>query len=1030
MALFLTWFQLWLFALGFLLTEAVRAGWISRTNPCDVYENKTDVIFHCDKRRLKQVPSEISSNATILFLSENYIKNISTRDFHDLHKLKRLYAGWLNKKQEVQIPKGIFQNMTNLYYLRLDGNCLRDVPENLPPSLQALHLTRNKITKVTRGTFSGLTNITYINLSKNCYYWMPCKENFYIQNDSFWNLTKLQFLDLSFNNLTNVPRKISHSVEVLRLSSNKIQHILENDFSGLTNLKELFLQGNCPRCYNAPYPCTPCPNGSIDIHSEAFRSLSELKTLQLSGNSLHCLKGSWFKYLPNLRRLHLSYNFLVDEIADGSFLNYLPHLQTMNLNFNFNRMVYPSTLNLSSNFSKLVSLKYLHIAGYVFKGIHNESLYPLYNLKNLSLLNFGTNFIVQTDPGVFSRFPNVKLIYLSENRLYPITSHAEALNGIGRKSNDFFQLPAPLTYYQERKDFDFTAARLPVKPACYSSGRVLSLSSNNIFFISPKQFEGFSNISCLNLSNNGFTAALNGTEFSSLPNLTYLDLSYNKIDLAYDNAFKELKKLKILDLSYNPHYFSISGVTHNLNFMQNLPELKILNLSSNHIFTLTSKKMISNSLQELRFQENSLNKMWKDRDNSYFKIFKHLVNLTKLDLSYNRIDKIPFGVYENLPQTIIELDLSHNALKTFEWDKLIWFKNLSILDLSHNHLTHVSGNISAITNTLRILNLNYNKISQLYGGFLRNARSLQRLYLGYNKLAVINQSTFLSGPNNYLNKLFLEGNPFRCTCDTLEFILWLKNGDINIFHLATDVTCRIPDLLRGKAVVSFDIEQCVNNSEAFLIYFLCYTFVFSFMVIAIMMHLFYWDASYILHYWRAKIQDYQYLGSTGNSYEAFITYDTKDPLVSDWVLNHLRIQLEDCGETALPICLEERDWTPGSPVIDSLSQSIRQSRKTIFVLTEAYVQSGIFKMAIYLAHQRLLDENVDVIVLLLLEPVLQHSQFLHLRRRLCRKTVLEWPRNPSAEPWFWQCLRNVIRVDNQSVYSKLYSRYFTARVES
>uniref|UniRef100_A0A3B3SM65 Toll like receptor 8 n=1 Tax=Paramormyrops kingsleyae TaxID=1676925 RepID=A0A3B3SM65_9TELE len=1022
-----SWFKLWLFALGFFLTEAVRPGWISRTNPCDVSEIKTDVIFHCEKRRLKEVPSEISRNATILYLSENHIKNISISDFHDLHKLKKLYAGWLNMKQEVQIPKGIFQNMTNLNYLKLDGNCLQDVPENLPPSLRTLYLTRNKITKVTQYTFSAVKNITYIDLSKNCYYWMPCKKNFYIQNDSFWDLPKLKFLNLSFNNITNVPRKISDSVVVLHLSSNKIQHILENDFSGLTKLKELYLQGNCPRCYNSPYPCIPCPNGSIDIHSWAFRNLSALKILQLSGNSLHSLKGSWFECLPNLRVLHLSFNFLVDEIAHGNFLNYLPHLQTMNLNFNYNRMAYPSTLNLSNNFSKLVSLKYLHIAGYVFKQIRNVDLKPLYNLKNLSLLDFGTNFIVQTEPGVFSRFPNIKLVYLSENRLYPITGQTKALYGIGSESNDF-QLPAPLTYYQE--DEDYQEDRLPVKPECYSSGRVLSLSSNNIFFISPKQFEGYSNISCLNLSNNGFTAALNGTEFSSLPNLTYLDLSHNKIDLAYDNAFKEMKKLKVLDLSYNPHYFSISGVTHNLNFMQNLPELKILNLSSNNIFTLTSKKMISNSLQELRFQDNSLNKMWKDRDNSYFEIFKHLVNLTKLDLSYNKIDKIPLGVYENLPQTIIELNLRHNALKTFEWDKLIWFKNLTILDLSYNHLTHVSGNISAITNTLCILRLNNNKISQLYGGFLRNARSLQQLYLGHNKLTVINQSTFLSGPNNYLNLLHLEGNPFCCTCDVLEFILWLKNGDININHLATDVTCRMPDLLRGKAVVTFDIEQCVNNSEAFLIYFLCYTFVFSFMVIAIMMHLFYWDASYILHYWRAKIQGYHYLGSSGNSYEAFITYDTKDSHVSDWVLNHLRIQLEECGEIALPICLEERDWTPGSPVIDSLSQSIRQSRKTIFVLTEAYVQSGIFKMAIYLAHQRLLDENVDVIVLLLLEPVLQHSQFLHLRRRLCGKTVLEWPRNPSAEPWFWQCLRNIIRVDNQSMYSKLYSRYFTARVES
>lgn len=82
-------------------------------------------------------------------------------------------------------------------------------------------------------------------------------------------------------------------------------------------------------------------------------------------------------------------------------------------------------------------------------------------------------------------------------------------------------------------------------------------------------------------------------------------------------------------------------------------------------------------------------------------------------------------------------------------------------------------------------------------------------------------------------------------------------------------------------------------------------------------------------------------------------------------------------------------------------------------------------MAVYLAHQRLLDENMDVIVLVLLEPVLQHSHFLRLRRRLCGKSVLEWTRTAAAEPWFWQCLRNAVSLDNQVMYNQMYSRYFT-----
>ncbi|XP_010771826.1 toll-like receptor 7 isoform X2 [Notothenia coriiceps] len=151
------------------------------------------------------------------------------------------------------------------------------------------------------------------------------------------------------------------------------------------------------------------------------------------------------------------------------------------------------------------------------------------------------------------------------------------------------------------------------------------------------------------------------------------------------------------------------------------------------------------------------------------------------------------------------------------------------------------------------------------------------------------------------------------------------------------------------------------------------------------------------------------------------------PHVTEWVMRNLRVKLEEEGEKHLPLCLEERDWTPGAPLVNNLTQSIQYSRKTLFVLTEGYVKTGVFKLAMYLAHQRLLDENLDVIVLLMLEPVLQHSHFVRLRRRLCEKSVVEWPRSAAAEPWFWQNLRNVVRVDNKLMYNKKYSKYFTSK---
>ncbi|XP_041806520.1 toll-like receptor 8 [Chelmon rostratus] len=1000
--------------------------WMLPQFPCDVTTyNDSQVLFDCKGRHLHSVPDGITSNATWLNLSENYIKNISANSFSNLWNLTQLNLSWANKNNALIIAANAFKNLTKLHELRLTGNCLNEIPSNLPLSVKILELTNNKIMSLDNRSLAGLTNVTHLFLARNCYFWNPCGKVVTIMDDSFADLTKLQALDLSLNNLTKVPKGLPKSLHTLKMGSNKIEYISEDDLRGLQNLKILKIHGNCPRCQNAPFPCVPCQNISLGIHPNAFHSLTQLEILNLGGNSLNHLKPSWFERLNKLKQLFLAFNFLLKAITEeASFLTYLPKLEKIDLSFNFALKYYPTTINLSKEFSNLVSLRTLHLEGLVFQNIGPDTLKPLYQLKNLSALNLGTNFIIHSDPTIFSKFSHLKMIYLAENRLYPIPAQSPPHPSEGYNQRSGLSISSLIKPHP--KDFSYELSHSLVKQECFDSGRVLILSSNNLFFISPEQFKGYGNIACLNLSRNGFSAAPNGTEFSSLPDLTYLDLSFNKIDLAYDYAFKNLKKLQVLDLSYNAHYFKAFGVTHNLNFTKNLPALRVLNMSYNSIYTLTTKQMYSKSLAELQFTNNYLGTLWKQRDGSYTMLFTNLTNLTILDISYNHITKIPDDVYEYLPRNLTKLSISHNSLTDFTWDNLRFFHQLQILDLSFNSLVNVTRMNSNGTHTLTFLDLSHNHIFHLDNGFLKGAKSLKVLSLSNNKLTIINQSTFQPKPENQIQTLFLHGNLFQCTCDSLDFILWIENSDIKIPRLTTEVTCDTPANQKDKVLIYFDINECVNGSQAFLMYILSHFFIIVFMVVTTVAHLFYWDASYVLHYVKAKMKGYSSFNSPDSAYGVFVTYDTKDPHVSDWVMRNLRVKLEEEGEKQYPLCLEERDWPPGVPLVDNLTQSIRYSHKTLFVLTEGYVKTGVFKLAMYLAHQRLLDENVDVIVLLMLEPVLQHSHFLRLRRRLCGKSVVEWPRTAAAEPWFWQNLRNVVRVDNQVIYNKTYSKYFTS----
>ncbi|XP_060689457.1 toll-like receptor 7 isoform X1 [Hemiscyllium ocellatum] len=1010
--------------------------WIPRSLPCDVSigNNGSSIQVDCRSNRLQNIPANIPANTTSLNLADNQISYISSHHFSNLQNLTKLDLSWnLSPGKSMVIANDSFSSLRNLQELYLDQNHLDKIPKKLSLSLQLLSLNGSKILNVTKEDLPDLSNIETLHLSQNCYYHNPCNVSNHIGDGAFSSGNKLKTLSLGSNNLTSVPRKLPETLSSLYLHKNKIQIINHDDFEHLIDLEYLDLSQNCPRCFNAPFPCEPCPgDSSMHIHLYAFQRLSKLQTLILSSNSLHKIQSDWFQNCTNLKVLHLQMNFLIDEIATGDFLNYLPRLEELDLSFNYKITRYLKNINLSRNFSKLVALRELIIKGYVFKQLESQDLKPLYVLNNLTVLNLGTNFIKQANLTIIQKSTSLKIVDLSENRISPPSVNRNLLHDSTYKDKPLPFVESSLNKpnllpgythlgYESLNDDDNNILGPKMQWACHSYGMTLDLSLNNIFFISPKQFKGFEKIRCLNLSANAIGQALNGTEFASLPNLKYLDLSYNRLDPAYDNAFKELWQLEVLDLSHNPHYFIVEGVTHKMGFIENLKYLKVLNLSNNGIFTLTEKGLNSASLEVLKFHGNRLDILWKKEDCRYINLFKNLTNLTYLDLSYNQLEHIPSEIYENLPRKLSYLSLSHNKLKMFNWDELHLSKNLLTLDLSHNYLTIVPDRLYNCTKSLQKLLLKDNKIIQLPISFFTSANRVKYLDLSYNEIKILQQTVFPTSEQLFLEVLVLKGNPFYCICELVPFIAWINTCDLDIPQLATDVTCESPESHRGQSIILLDQHTCAMNDLAASLSLASAIIIFCTLFMALTHHLFYWDVWYLYNLCTSKLNQYQYrtLKVQSCSYDAFIAYDTSDLAVTDWVVNELLVHLEDKGERQFCLCLEERDWELGMPVVENLSQSIHKSKKTVFLLTRKYVKTGTFKTAFYMAHQRLMDKNEDVIVLILLEPVLINSKYLKLRKRLCRSSVLHWPKNPNSEDFFWQCLRNAITANNKSRYNTI-----------
>ncbi|XP_071210587.1 toll-like receptor 7 [Salvelinus alpinus] len=1039
--------------LGLWCSSVLAAGsWYPKTLPCDVTlaSNDTMVNVDCTERGLLEVPKDIPRNTTNLTLTINHIPLINSTSFQGLENLTEIdmrcncvpiKIGPKDRMctESVTIKTNTFKDLRNLKALYLDGNQLTSIPKGLPPNLILLSLEVNKIYTILKRNLSDITNVQILYLGQNCYYRNPCNVSYQIEEGAFLQLDNMTLLSLKSNNLSYIPPRLPTSLRELYLYNNKIEMVTDKDFHNLTQLEILDLSGNCPRCYNAPFPCIPCPNNSLQIDTSTFKTLTKLRILRMHSNSLTYVLREWFQNCKELRVLDLSTNFLAREIAFTYFPQALPNLEELDLSFNYELQRYPATLHLSSSFSSLKSLKVLRIRAFVFQQLTLEDISPLINLKNLEVIDLGTNFIKITNLSILMELKSLKIINLSDNKISspsesgqsvafsggeamhgsPMSDAGHSRNGEVREIHYFrYDEYARSCKYKDKEDGTLNSF---VNTQCSKFGKTLDISRNNIFFLHSR-FLNLADLRCLNLSGNAMSQSLNGSEFTFLTHLQYLDFSFNRLDLLYSSAFQELRSLVILDISNNNHYFESEGLTHMLNFTKNLTKLKILLMNYNKISTSTNTELESRSLEKLEFKGNRLDMLWRDGDTRYIDYFKKLLNLRVLDISHNNLNFIPQQVFQGLPDKLTNLYINNNKLKIFSWEKLIILQYLEVLDLSSNSISTVPPELSNCTRSLKTLLLRRNQISKLSAYFLKDAFSLKYLDLSFNHIQNIEQTSMPDDVVDQMDTLVLNNNKFMCNCNALMFVMWLNRTMVNIPRLATAVTCAAPGAQRGHPVISLDLElqACQHNYLSIILYILLTSLVLSFVTLSISSHLFLWDVWYLYHFLLAKFKGYRRLSSPSAFYDAFVVYDKKDPEVSEWVLKELLVQLEDHGDHPLQLCLEERDWIPGCPLIDNLSQSIHQSKRTVFILTNKYIKSGDFKTAFYMAHQRLMDERDDVIVLIFLEKVPSHSKYLRLRKRLYRRSVMEWPTNPQAQQYFWFSLRSVLVTDSQKQYSNLF----------
>ncbi|XP_060634797.2 toll-like receptor 2 type-2 [Anolis sagrei] len=705
-----------------------------------------------------------------------------------------------------------------------------------------------------------------------------------------------------------------------------------------------------------------------------LKSAVNLRMLLLQSNLIHTIEEGAFLTLVRLENLDLSMNKLT--YLSSSWFGSLSSLQKLNIKGN-----YYSELGETPLFSGLKSLQFLYLGNDIhFSTLRRQDLEGISVLEELELEG---PLLKQYEPGSLLTLQHINNLILND----PSTSillllMRDVSNSVACLELQNVENIAPFLSLDQ--EIDLAAKKMVFRSVIFLDSSVAHMIH---FLASMKQLHEVQLLDCT-LRGNGYFGNIQHYSSSlhviTIKNITneafyaFSDLSSvihlleNITSITVENSKAYLVPCPLGKFSYSLQYLDLSDNLFidpalDISLCQGAwPKLQTLNVSQNslsqiEIVSRSTARMVN--LWNLDISQNSYGTMpdfceWPK-------------NLKYLNISSSKVSKVT----NCIPQSLEVLDISNNNLQDFR----LSLPHLQELHIQNNKLTALP--LAASIPSLSIINIKRNKIF----GF--SEQELERFA--------------------HLEMLDASYNSFQCTC---EFVSFMQSRS-EISHIFMDwpnnYICDAPEYVRGKEVGVAHL-YFIDCHLKLVVSLLCIFILLIILVVAILCYKFHaiWYMKMIWAWLQAKRKPQKaYVKET--EYDAFVSYSEQD---SEWVENVMVRELEQT-HPPFKLCLHKRDFLPGKWIVDNIIDSIERSSKTLFVLSQHFVQSEWCKYELDFSHFRLFDENNDSAILILLEPIPPETvprRFCKLRKLMNTKTYLEWPSDEDQQMFFWFNLKTAI----------------------
>ena len=369
--------------------------------------------------------------------------------------------------------------------------------------------------------------------------------------------------------------------------------------------------------------------------------------------------------------------------------------------------------------------------------------------------------------------------------------------------------------------------------------------------------------------------------------------------------------------------------------------------------------------------------------NSFKLLSPDMTSLTELHMGSNIIatdNKLPTHLLHTYTSLTL-LNLTNANLLGIEADAFVNHQRLSVLDLSYNHLTLSSLSVIDLSKTsIKSLNLSYNQLSTIPAPLRRQ----------------LDKMDFL--------ELYLSGNAFICTCENLEFLQWVQSSSSITFHYAGDHVCTDSP---GNTIHNIEVDYlhcnwywmqplvAVASSLAITLFGIA-------LFVAYRKRWFISNLIFRLRERFSSASDEQ--TNISYKYDALVSYSSADG-DRQWVHLHLVKELEE--KYGFRLCVHQRDFRGGEPIVDNITKAIQSSRKVVVVMSDNFLKSD---WCIEEVHMTWSVDSNKFIVIKYKDVSFSNVEIPPVVQRLLEsRTYIEWNETPEeAQSLFWKKLRKAL----------------------